>query len=444
MRLVEYFRNGIWQPGLKDYSGLRRVGFKALRTIVLAIREYRTDRCTQRASGLTFYTLVSVVPVLTMALAVARAFGLDAVVQRHVWASLSNQTELIEKLFVFANALLRSTSNTVVAGVGVAVLLWTVTSALGNIEDAFGRVWEVPHPRRFVRRLTDYTAMVIIGAVLWLVSIGIAIALQGQLGSLGARVGIPDLAAMTRFLLQAMRFLLIWGLLTTAYIIMPNTRVRPGSAALGGLGAAVLYQFVESVYLGFQTRISGFGAIYGGFAALPLFLTWVQATWMAVLFGAELAFADEHCETYGFAPDYARLGGHLRRLVHLKVLHLLVKNFEQGTGGLTAADISTRVRIPVRLLRRLMVELTGAGLIVRTVARDERSAAYQPARGADQLTLGYIIDALDGYPVTDRQPPAAGDQSLPAALRRFHDAAANAPADVRLADIPLDDGAPVA
>lgn len=437
MRLVEYFRVGIWRPGLNDYSGLRRIGFKILRTIVLAVREYRTDYCTQRAAGLTFYTLVSVVPVLTMALAVARAFGLDTIVQQHVWASLSNQTELVDKLFQFANALLRSTTNTVVAGVGVAILLWTVTSALGNIENAFDRIWEVPRPRRFVRRLTDYTAMIVVGAVLWLVSIGIAIALRGQLGSLGARVGIPDLAAMTKALLQVVRFLLIWGLLSVACIIMPNARVRRGSALLGGFGAAVLYHLIEGLYLGFQTRISNYGAIYGGFAALPLFLTWVQATWMAVLFGAELAFADEHCETYGFAPDYTRLSGHLRRLLHLRILHLLVTRFQQGTEALTSSQISSRVEIPVRLLRRLLVELTGAGLVARTLTPDERYAAYQPAKGADQLTLGHVIDALDGYPAPAESDPGA--TTLPAALRRFHDAAAHTPADVRLADIPFGD-----
>ena len=437
MRLVEYFRNGIWRPGLKDYLGLRRFGFKVLRTIVLAVREYRTNDCTRRASGLTFYTLVSIVPVLTMALAIARVFGLDAVVQRHVWASLSSQTELVDKLFQFANALLQSTTKAVVAGVGVALLLWTVTSALGNIENAFDQIWEVPRPRRFVRRLTDYTAMVIIGAVLWLVSIGIAIALQGQLGSLGARIGIPDFATVTKALLQVVRFLLIWGLLATAYVIMPNTRIRRGSAILGGFGAAVLYHLVEGLYFGSQARISSHSAIYGGFAALPLFLAWVQITWMAVLFGAELAFADEHCETYGFAPDYTRLSGHMRRRLHFRILHLLVSSFEQDTGALTFSQISARVEIPSPLLRRLLVELTSAGLIARTMTRDERQTAYQPARSADQLTIGHVVDALDGYPAEPEPDTAAA--ALPAALRRFHDAAAHTPADVRLTDIPLDD-----
>jgi membrane protein len=437
MRLAEYFRVGIWQPELNDYSGLRRLGFKVLRTIVLAVREYRTDQCTLRSSALTFYTLVSVVPVITMALAVARAFGLDAIVQKHVWASLSNQTVLVEKVFVFANELLKSTTNGMVAGVGVAILLWTVTSALNNIENAFDRVWEVTQPRRLARRITDYVAIVVVGTVLWLVSIGIAIALQGQTGSLGARLGIPNLALVTVALLRIVRFLLIWGLFTVGYIVMTNTRVSRRAAILGGLCGVLLYHGVERLYLGSQTSINSYNAIYGGFAALPLFLTWVQATWMAVLFGAELAFANEHCETYGFAPDYAQLSGHERRLLHLRILHLLVRSFEQGTGALASSEISSRVRIPARLLRRLLVELVGAGLVARTITRDERYAAYQPSMSSDQLTLGRVVDALDGYPVAPESNMAAS--ALPAALRRFHDAAAHAPADVRLADISLED-----
>jgi membrane protein len=437
MRIVDYFRNGIWRRKLTDYSGLHRLLFKSLRTVALAVREYKTDQCTLRASALTFYTLVSVVPVITMALAIARAFGLDTIVQNHIWASLSNQTALVEKIFAFANSLLKNTTKGVVAGAGVVILLWTVTSALGNIENAFDRLWEAPQARRFVRRITDYIAMIVVGTVLWLVSIGLAIALQGQMGSLGSRLGIPNLATVTVVLLRVVRFLLIGGLFTAGYTIMPNTRVRFGSAVLGGVCGAVLYHLVEGLYLGLQTRITDYSAIYGGFAALPLFLAWVQATWMAVLFGAELAFSDEHSETYGFAPDYARLSGHAIRLLKLRIVHLLVRVFEQGPGALTTRQISERAEIPVRLLRRLLRELAAAGLVSRTQARDERLVAYQPGRSSDTLTLGYVVDAVDGYPA----PPGKSettDDALPEALRRFHDAVDKSAADARLADIPLE------
>jgi len=443
MRLVDYFRQGIWERRLSDYSGVRRFLFQSLRIAALAVREYVTDQCTLRASALTFYTMVATVPVITMVLAITRAFGLDAVVQRHVWASLSNQTALVERIFAFANSLLKSTTNGVVAGVGIVILLWTVTRALSNIEFAFDRIWEVTRPRSPVRRLTDYVAMILVGTVGWLISLGLAIALQGQVMTLGARLGIPDLKQVIVVLLSVVRFLLIWMLFTTGYLIMTNTRVRFGSGVLGGLLGALIYLLVEWVYVRLQVRVSNFGAVYGGFAAVPLFLAWVQITWMIVLFGAELAFSDEHSETYGFAPNYAKLSAHTTRLLKLRVMHQVVKTFEQGKTALNSTEISERVEIPVRLLRRLLRELAEAGLVSRTQARDERLVAYQPARGSDLLTLGKVIDAIDGDMKSSVKSEILNpksetpDDALLEAVRRFHDAVDKSAASVRLVDIPL-------
>jgi membrane protein len=443
MRLVDYFRTGIWERKLSDYSGVRRFLFKSLRIVAFAVQEYFSDQCIMRASALTFYTLVSIVPVITMVLAITRVFGLDVVVLQHVWASLSNQTALVGRVFTFANSLLKSTMNSVVAGVGIVVLLWTVTRALGNIEFTFDKIWEVARPRSPVRRVTDYVAMILVGTVGWLISVGLAIALQGQVMTLGARLGIPDLNQVVVVLLSVVRFLLIWVLFTAGYLIMTNARVRFGSSVLGGFLGALIYLIVEWIYVRLQFRVSSFGAVYGGFAAVPLFLAWVQITWMIVLFGAELAFSHEHFETYGFAPNYAKLSGYTTRLLKLRVMHLVVKTFEQGERALISAEISERVKIPVRLLRRLLRELAEAGLVTRSHARDERHVAYQPARSSDWLTLGRVIDAIDGYKEpagkseTLNSKPETVEDALPGALHRFHDAVDKTAADVRLADIPL-------
>jgi membrane protein len=440
---VDYFRQGIWERRVTDYSGVQRFLFKSLRIAAFAAQEYFSDQCIMRASALTFYTLVAIVPVITMVLAITRVFGLDAVVQQHVWASLSNQTALVERIFVFANSLLKTTTNGVVAGFGIVVLLWTVTRALSNIEFTFDKIWEVSRPRNPVRRVTDYGAMIVVGTVGWLLSLGLAIALQGQVMTLGARLGIPDLKQVVVVLLSVVRFLLIWVLFTAGYLIMTNTRVRFGSGVLGGFVGAVTYLLVEWIYVRLQFRVSSYGAVYGGFAAVPLFLAWVQITWMTVLFGAELAFSHEHSETYGFAPNYAKLSGYATRLLKLRVMHLVVKTFEQGEKALISAEISERVEIPVRLVRRLLRELAEAGLVTRTQARDERHVAYQPARGSDWLTLGRVIDAIDNYiPLRGKSEALSSksetvEDALPEALRRFHDAADRSAADVRLADIPL-------
>jgi len=368
-----------------------------------------------------------------MVVAIARAFGLDSLLQSHVWANPGRQTAFVERMLRFADSALKGMNNGYVAGIGVVVLLWTVTSALSNIEYSFDQIWEVARPRGLVRRVTDYIAMIVVGTALLLVSLGLGIALQSQVGTLSTSLGIPYFSLVMLYVLRVVRFFLLWILFTSGYLIMPNMRVRIRSAIFGGLLGAAIYVLVEWLYLTFQIGVIHRGTAVGGFAAMPLFLAWVQVTWMIVLFGAELAFSEEHAETYGFAPDYTRLTGHTRRLLQLRVMHLLVRSFEQGKGSLTSAQISGQVEIPIRLLRRLLKDLVNVRLVSRTVARDERRVAYQPAHGADRLTLGYVIDALDTY-----QPVAQPERSpdgLPEALRRFHDAVEQTAAGVRLADI---------
>ena len=391
-----------------------------------------------QASALTFYTLLSVVPVITMVLAVARGFGLEAVLERHIGASISGQTALVDRLFTYAGSLLKTSANGVVTGVGIAVLLWSVTSALTNIEYAFNVIWEVPTPRRLIRRIADYVATIVVGAVLWTISIGIAIAVTRQLGFVVRQLGIPGLSSVAIVLLQIGRFALIWLLFTAGYVMMPNTHVRVRSALFGGVVGAATYILVEWIYLTFLIGVAGHGAVYGGFAALPLFLTWVQITWMIVLFGAELACSTDNAETYGYAPDYAKLSDHTRRLLRLQIVHLLSRAFEGSESALNAREIARRIEVPIRLLRRLLGELTAAGLISRTMGADGQRVGYQPARSSEQLTIASILDTVERFsPAPDSEPSLTG--ALPDALARFQAAVARVPENARLSDIKLDE-----
>jgi uncharacterized BrkB/YihY/UPF0761 family membrane protein len=93
-------------------------------------------------------------------------------------------------------------------------------------------------------------------------------------------------------------FILVWALFTLIYTSMPNTRVPFGAAAIGAAVAGLLYQLVQWIYIDLQVGMAKQNAIYGSFAALPLFLAWIQISWTIVLFGAELCCAVQHSDGY--------------------------------------------------------------------------------------------------------------------------------------------------
>jgi membrane protein len=249
---------------------------------------------------------------------------------------------------------------------------------------------------------------------------------------------MTGLSSVAVVLLRIGRFALIWLLFTAGYVMLPNTRVRFGAALFGALVGAVIYLLVEWLYFKSQVGLAGYSSAYGGFAALPLFLTWVQVTWMIVLFGAEMAFSIDNAETYGYAPDYSRLSSHTRRLLQLQIAHFLGRAFERSEGPLTLRQISGRIEVPTRLLRRLLEELTAAGLVSCTLHIHEHHTAYQPARNLEQLTPASILDTVERHsPSPDGEPPFAG--VLPAALVRFQAAIERAPKNARLTDIELNE-----
>ncbi len=151
------------------------------------------------------------------------------------------------------------------------------------------------------------------------------------------------------FLLNLLPYVSIWVLLTVLYLIMPNSRIPSRSAILGGITAGTIAQIVQWAYIKFQIGVTSYGAIYGSFAALPLFLAWVQISWMIVLFGAEIAHASEHYETYGFHPDYSRISVSSKKLLMLRIFHLLTKKFSLGEKPLSVKQVAHALEIPVRL-----------------------------------------------------------------------------------------------
>src|SRR5208337_2828570 len=142
--------------------------------------------------------------------------------------------------------------------------------------------------------------MMVLGPVLFVISGSINVLVATALKGFIAPHALPGaFGSLVLFLMKVISYASVWVLLTMLYFFMPNARVRPGAALVGGAVAGTLYLAVQWVYIRFQVGITSYGAIYGSFAALPLLLVWIQTSWMIVLLGGEVASASEHRETYG-------------------------------------------------------------------------------------------------------------------------------------------------
>jgi len=237
-------------------------------------------------------------------------------------------------------------------------------------------------------------------------------------------------------LLNLLPYVSIWVLLTMLYLIMPNTRIPLRSAILGGITAGTITQIVQWIYIKFQIGAASYGAIYGSFAALPLFLGMLQMSWMIVLLGAEIAYANEHYETFGFHPNYSELSVSSKRVLMLRIFHLLTKKFSLGEKPLSVSQIAHALEIPVRLVRQFLHELIDVGLVVETSRGIKSEIAFQPGRTIENITVKFALDEYEKYGMTkipDYQSEEA--EKLSKYLKDFSETTDKSPANVRLKEI---------
>jgi YihY family inner membrane protein len=266
--LLSFLKTGIWVVREKELPRYKAAGIRSLKVLLLAFRGFQRNQCAVRASALTFYSLLSVVPIVAVFFGIAKGFGFDKRLQVQLLEKFPAQTDVLQKVFEFSNAMLLKTRGGLVAGIGVALLFWSIIKVLSYIEDSFNDIWHVEHPRTIGRKLTDYLSITLVCPLIFVMASSVTVTMAGQLKAIAAKVagmGLPPAPILV--LLGIIPFLLIWVLFTFVFVFMPNTKVRLRSGFLAGVTAGTAYQLVQWVYVTFQVGVTRANAIYGSFAA---------------------------------------------------------------------------------------------------------------------------------------------------------------------------------
>jgi membrane protein len=213
-----------------------------VRTLVLTVRGFSRHQGPLRASSLTFFTLLSLVPVAAMAFGIAKGFGFERRLQQELLDKFSAQQEVVEQVIGFAQNMLDNTKGGMIAGIGIVVLFWAVIKVLGNIENAFNHIWGV-RSRTFIRKLSDYLTIMLICPVLVIMSGSVTVFITSQVSAISGRFELLQMVGPAIYVgLKLLPYTLIWVLFTLTYMIMPNTRVRFDGALLAGVIAGSAYQ----------------------------------------------------------------------------------------------------------------------------------------------------------------------------------------------------------
>ncbi len=392
-RLSHFVNHKLWQLRLEKLDKKQGFFLKQLRIFMLAIKGFNEDKCLLKASALTYYTLFSIVPVIALAFAIAKGFGYQEDLKQQILGKFADQQDILIQSFGYADKMLANTHGGLIAGIGVVVLIWSVMKLLGSIENSFNEIWEIKRDRTWVRKITDYLSIMLIAPICLVLSGTITVGIKATIEAFSS--SYVSFSPVSTFLLKLLAFSLIWAVFVFIYIALPNTKVQFKAAARGALVAALLFELLQWVYVASQVGVAQYNAIYGSFAALPLFLIWVQYSWYVMLFGSELSFANQNVDHYELENDITNISDRYKRVIALLIANYVVKNFNEGKPALTAIQIAKKLDLPVRLARAIINEFTEVGIFSEVRTGTEKETGYQPGISDSKLTVKYIIDKLD-------------------------------------------------
>lgn len=386
----------IWRTPLTEISRGKVFLFRQLRIIVLAARGFANDKVQLRASALTFYSLLSVIPVAAIAFAIAKGFGLDQNLQQLITDKFQAHQEVLNWLLKNAQNAIEETRGGYIAGVGMVILFWSVMSLLNHIESSFNHIWQISASRPWYRKFTDYLTIMLIAPVFIILSGSITVFIGTTFSDYISKAPILDFfKPLVSFLIKFAPYLLTWIALTALFIIMPNAKVKFVPALISGIVAGSILQVIQWLYIDLQFGITKLSAIYGSFAAIPLFIIWLQSSWIVVLLGAELSFANQNVSRYEFEYESLNISNYQKRALIIMILHLIVRNFAVGEKPISSEAIGAALKIPVRLVRDILQDLSSANLVSVIHENEQKQRLYQPAMDINKLTVSYVFNRLD-------------------------------------------------
>lgn len=360
------------------------------------LRSFYKGDLTNWAASLTYTTLLAIVPFLAVIFSVFKAVGGLEGLQRKI------EPFILQNLAIGSQDMVRGQIHNFVTNInagaigaiGGVVLFVTVISTMMRIERSFNEIWGIDKSRPFFQQLSVYLTLLVVGPILLGLSLSLTTAIQANSFLIYIQREIPQAIAAIKLFFRLLPVFLTWIAFTTMYAIMPNRRVSIKSALIGGIIGGSVWELAKIGYTIYQAKSTNYSAIYGSLAAVPFFLLWIYISWVIVLFGAQIAHANENAHFYQWNEDGQRkLTYRLKQIIGMWLMIHICRNFDEGLPPLTGDELARRSPVSMNWVNQVLAELNEAGLIVEAAGR-KIVTGYSPERPLQKIQLADIFNAL--------------------------------------------------
>lgn len=398
-------RRLLWAPDPRALPATRRWALQAARMLHAVLRDLAEGQLNLHAMSLVYTTLLSLVPLLALTFSVLKGFGAHNQIQPVLLAFLAplgaQGEEITREIIGFVDNIRVG----VLGAVGLALLIYTVTTLLQKIEDAFNHVWHVRRGRPLALRFSQYLSVLTVGPLLLLAALGLTATLLGT-DLAQTLAAMEPFGTLLQWLGKLLPYLLVILAFTFIYVLMPNTRVAWRSALIGGIVGGALWQTLGWGFASFVAASGRYTAVYAGFAVVILAMIWLYLNWLIVLIGTTVAFYHQHPEQLNLARHLPPLSNRVREKVALLAMTLIGRQFH-GTGpAWTAQGLAERLGVPLSQLEPLLSCLKKREFITET---NDEPALLLPAHALESRSVADLLDAVR----TDHEAEGLAAEQLP-------------------------------
>lgn len=387
-RIRKFLTTDVWLIEVDKLPRLKSIIYKQLQLSLYVWREFWRDNSLLRASGLTYTTLLTLVPLLALMFALLKGLGVQRVLEPFILNRLTAGSQAVtQRIMEYVSRIHVGSLGTL----GISFLFVTMILVLTNIEMAFNQIWQVDRGRPWLRKCSDYLGLLVVLPVAMFVAVSLTTFVKSHLVT-QELLTIDVLGRIYVYLLKLAPFFVMWLAFSFIYLFMPNTRVNPISASAGGIIGGTLWQLCQWAYIHYQFGFKAYGAIYGALSQLPMLLIWVFVSWIILLLGAEIAFAHQNLAKFRLRQRWRAQPTTNRSYWGLQLILLVCERFEAGNSPPTIMELAEKLKVPVEEIKALLDILEGMEVLKSS---GENGHEVLPAKDMKHLMIFDLLEGLE-------------------------------------------------
>lgn len=294
-RIRDFFRDGIWDINTSDLGRVKAKVVRYIRIVILTAKNFSRQNVGQQAVALSFFTTMAFVPFLAVAFAISNYAGLGEYLRELIYDNFGHDM-IVDQILSFADNIIAASQQDIYGIISSLIFLWMVIWLLSRVEWSFNRIWKVDRNRILWKRVLAYILTMTASPFIIIVFLSVSLTITDGINTLGLE--IPFLSTFSTFLIWLAFYVFMVIVLGVMYVLIPNASVRLLPALSAAAISSLAFTIVQYLYLETQMFVSRMNAVYGVFAAIPLFMVWLNIGWFIVLLGSELSYVFQNVDNY--------------------------------------------------------------------------------------------------------------------------------------------------